>query len=232
MSPEPHIAGTEVEDIDALFTELAKLEVEIPPWSAVVDRIAAAPAPTRPRFAFGWSAVLAGAAVALAVGVAGAVSEPVRETVFEPVANLLPWVDDGSDEAPVPTDPSPAAGDEREPTDGGDPAPGVPDTPRDGPGDRTDRTDDGDRTGGDEQDRIQIDEREAEPVPTTTAPSDRLTDREERRRRLEQRRRELEQQRRDAAQDSDPSPITTVVDPAPATTDEPADGVVREEGPS
>jgi hypothetical protein len=83
-----------LDDIDSLFVELTELPVTPPPWSSVVDRIVVVPAarPAR-RLGFGWSAVVVGAVVALLVGIAGAVSRPVRETVFEPVANLFPWVD-------------------------------------------------------------------------------------------------------------------------------------------
>lgn len=97
-----------VDEIDTMLTELGELPVTPPPWSAVVDRIAVTPTarPVR-RFGLGWSAIVVGAVVAALVGIAGAVSQPVRETVFEPVANLLPWVDndpspsDGSGDVPV-----------------------------------------------------------------------------------------------------------------------------------
>jgi len=235
MSPEPHIAGTELEDVDALFAELTSVEVEVPPWSAVVDRIAVAPTANRPRFAFGWSAVLAGAVVAVAVGVAGAVSEPVRETVFEPVANLLPWVDDGPEDPPVPTVPGPVVSDrptdQQTPVEERSPAVVATDPTRDQPHDGGDRVDDGEPTRPDEIDRIVIDERDVDPVPTTVVRGDRLTDREqdileESRRRLEARRRQLEQERRDAERDA--TQPTTTTEPAPAPTDAPTDVVERD----
>ena len=108
------IRDPELLELDEQLSVLGQAEVEPPPWSAVVDRIAVAPQPAGRRLSVGWSAVLAGAAVALAVAIGGAVSEPVRETVFEPVANLLPWVDDGPDE-PTPGEQVPIV-DER-PTD-------------------------------------------------------------------------------------------------------------------
>lgn len=87
-----HQMPDELRAVDDALIELTSVPVAAPPWSAVVDRIAVAPQSGR-RWKVGWSAIIAGGVVAAAVGIGGAVSEPVRETVFEPVANLLPWVD-------------------------------------------------------------------------------------------------------------------------------------------
>lgn len=107
------IDDPELASVDELLREIAELPVEAPAWNSVVDRIAVAPAPTRGGLRVGWSAVIAGLAVALLVAGAGAVSKPVRETVFEPVANLLPWVDDApegdSEPVPAPTSDAPAS---------------------------------------------------------------------------------------------------------------------------